>query len=632
MSRFYSSLSSSPGLMWERVFPNAWLLFTLEGDHDSARNAGHTGYEDRADEVYRYDSNVGNSKHLAVGDIIVLRSRKSLIGIARIERIDASPGKKQLNRCPYCNKTSIKKRKQKLPEFRCDKCRKEFEHPLIDHVDVTNYSAWYKDSYLPCPNAIPISLLLKSCLSEVSQLSIRRMVLEELIPLLRSIPTSAFTHPTVEVPAESEIEDSGESQPEFDGGDESEIVVTPDGELIEIREENGHRVPDPEWMGVTEGMIPLFSEHPDVMDSDENRLKVLVDGASARCFINDGRMGSPKIVILFDKPHPDWVDYFTTKYFRFEEPGAMKWGNRGESMQILAPSVTSEHGHSQTAGSFSLIISATQLRKSTINANKRIRTALLENQLVDFDSIAPGRKIRKPCSLVFGGETIETRASFLIPKRRGDTSPEPRFWPYKLNKYAKPDTRLYFLATATRLIVSDSKTMPRATLPPPAYASRKPKPPEHRAAKKKTKKSRIPRKVAETAADTISSHLGISPVRKSAATYASLESGLAFTVQASSFIEREKKYWYGFRTVHYEFLRDAPESYACFVCGTENDTIFAIPFLEFSSMTDEMSMTNFPEGDSRSDYWHVDIRPRDGKFILWRKKDAERIDITDYLI
>ena len=33
--------------------------------------------------------------------------------------------------------------------------------------------------------------------------------------------------------------------------------------------------------------------------------------------------------------HPRWGDYFSTKYFQFEEPGKMQWGKYGEHMRIL---------------------------------------------------------------------------------------------------------------------------------------------------------------------------------------------------------------------------------------------------------------------------------------------------------
>ena len=86
---------------------------------------------------------------------------------------------------------------------------------------------------------------------------------------------------------------------------------------------------DDERILITEEMIPI------VFGNDEpNTIKIVVDENKARCFLLDRGWGSTKIVILFDNPHPDWGDYFTTKYFDFVEPGIMRWGHNDESMKI----------------------------------------------------------------------------------------------------------------------------------------------------------------------------------------------------------------------------------------------------------------------------------------------------------
>ena len=42
-----------------------------------------------------------------------------------------------------------------------------------------------------------------------------------------------------------------------------------------------------------------------------------------------------------------------------------------------------------------------------------------------------------PCRIVDEYHSTETEGSFLIPARRGDTQPEPRFWIYRLNQFAQ---------------------------------------------------------------------------------------------------------------------------------------------------------------------------------------------------
>ena len=82
---------------------------------------------------------------------------------------------------------------------------------------------------------------------------------------------------------------------------------------------------------ITEEMIPI------VVGNDEIRtIRVEVDGHSAACFLHDRVWYSTKVVILFDEEHPRWGEYFTTKYFMFNDPGMMNWGHNGECMKIDA--------------------------------------------------------------------------------------------------------------------------------------------------------------------------------------------------------------------------------------------------------------------------------------------------------
>ena len=105
---------------------------------------------------------------------------------------------------------------------------------------------------------------------------------------------------------------------------------------------------------------------------------------------------------------------------------------------------------------FLLIISQTQLTKSTINANAVIRKCFHEGELINFNEMSPGEKKMMPCTIHIHGESIKTQASFLIPKRRGDTNPEPRFWPYKLASYVSKGTKIWFTASENMLEIEVS--------------------------------------------------------------------------------------------------------------------------------------------------------------------------------
>ena len=85
-------------------------------------------------------------------------------------------------------------------------------------------------------------------------------------------------------------------------------------------------------------------------------------------------------------------------------------------------------------------ISKVQLEKSIINANKDFRQAVFP--LVDYSLLKPGEKILIPCRIERESEIFETTASCYIPKRRGDTQPEPRIWPMKAAGFLKPGDML----------------------------------------------------------------------------------------------------------------------------------------------------------------------------------------------
>ena len=88
---------------------------------------------------------------------------------------------------------------------------------------------------------------------------------------------------------------------------------------------------NPKTTAITEEMIPV------VVGNDERRtVRVTVDGHSAECFLHDRVFYTTKVVILFDEDHPRWGEYFTTKYFMFNEPGKMHWGHNGECMKMEA--------------------------------------------------------------------------------------------------------------------------------------------------------------------------------------------------------------------------------------------------------------------------------------------------------
>lgn len=62
---------------------------------------------------------------------------------------------------------------------------------------------------------------------------------------------------------------------------------------------------------------------------------VLIDGIEGTAAV--GSMGgySTRLAIQLEAPHPDFGIDFSTKYFRFLEPGIVEWGHDGKQFTVL---------------------------------------------------------------------------------------------------------------------------------------------------------------------------------------------------------------------------------------------------------------------------------------------------------
>jgi hypothetical protein len=63
---------------------------------------------------------------------------------------------------------------------------------------------------------------------------------------------------------------------------------------------------------------------------------VLVDGFSAKAGVGYFGTFSERISLIFESPHPQLGEYFTTKYFIFDNkiPGKVNWGHDEQSFKI----------------------------------------------------------------------------------------------------------------------------------------------------------------------------------------------------------------------------------------------------------------------------------------------------------
>jgi len=67
---------------------------------------------------------------------VIVRSRQTVIGFARVERIETELGTTQRRRCPECGTTKFNERTSKLPNYRCRNGH-TFDGPTSEMVPCT---------------------------------------------------------------------------------------------------------------------------------------------------------------------------------------------------------------------------------------------------------------------------------------------------------------------------------------------------------------------------------------------------------------------------------------------------------------------------------------------------------------
>lgn len=126
----------------------AWV-FVMKSD--AARSwAANRGYDDSAGVYYSYDSNVGNCRQVAAGDLIIVREDDYVAGWGFIEFIEVDENSsKEITRCPQCRKTNFSRRKTISPANKCGACSFEFDDPqaLVTQEQVTAFRAYYANTW-----------------------------------------------------------------------------------------------------------------------------------------------------------------------------------------------------------------------------------------------------------------------------------------------------------------------------------------------------------------------------------------------------------------------------------------------------------------------------------------------------
>lgn len=153
----------------------AWMMAAFGDDREYQ---GNTGYDDEPGVVYRYDSFVPNHKRVRPGHLVFLHSRTEFIGVARIERIEVNTGNKTRSTCPECGKGAVFPRARKLPEWRCKRCKAEFDAPVVLEVPCDLYAAWFGGLAISNQGRVSLDALKAAVPNLAGQLSMQAMDLD----------------------------------------------------------------------------------------------------------------------------------------------------------------------------------------------------------------------------------------------------------------------------------------------------------------------------------------------------------------------------------------------------------------------------------------------------------------------
>lgn len=162
----------------ESVF-GAWSLLSL-----TSTAQGFLAYPDELGVRYVYDTTVPNNRHVAVGDLAVVRDNRDVLGAGWIDSIEAVSARKTRYRCPNCKSTDFKFRSRQQYAYRCYHCTTEFDIRDEEELTVEVFTANYSRTYRPIDRPLTGKALDSAYVGRAQQHAIRRLDPAVLRPVL----------------------------------------------------------------------------------------------------------------------------------------------------------------------------------------------------------------------------------------------------------------------------------------------------------------------------------------------------------------------------------------------------------------------------------------------------------------
>lgn len=160
-------------------------IFLTAEDASLARNGN---YGDSSGSSYSWDTTVPKHELPKVGDIVILRSKQSVLGVSILSKVDKRASWKARLRCPNCMSTKMKWRSRQ-ESFRCGPCKKIVSTPNAEFLaEIDSYNGQYHWFFTPL-EALTLPQVRQISRTPDSQHSIQTGLLG---PLLLLLPKEAI--------------------------------------------------------------------------------------------------------------------------------------------------------------------------------------------------------------------------------------------------------------------------------------------------------------------------------------------------------------------------------------------------------------------------------------------------------